>query len=59
MLDPLCWIIWIVGKSSVDKLTEIREQLAKKNVSALVVNTLDEVAWLFNLRASDINYNPG
>lgn len=27
--------------------------------AALVVNMLDEVAWLFNLRGSDIDYNPG
>lgn len=26
---------------------------------ATVVNALDDVAWLFNLRGSDIEYNPG
>jgi Xaa-Pro aminopeptidase len=25
---------------------------------ALLVTALDEVAWLFNLRGSDVNYNP-
>lgn len=25
----------------------------------MVVNMLDEVAWLFNLRGSDVEYNPG
>ncbi len=25
----------------------------------MVVNMLDEVAWLYNLRGADIDYNPG
>uniref|UniRef100_A0A672TAV9 X-prolyl aminopeptidase (aminopeptidase P) 1, soluble n=1 Tax=Sinocyclocheilus grahami TaxID=75366 RepID=A0A672TAV9_SINGR len=29
-----------------------------KNVSWFVVTALDEIAWLFNLRRSDIEYNP-
>lgn len=33
--------------------------MKKKEVHAIVVNMLDEVAWLFNLRGSDIDYNPG
>lgn len=31
---------------------------SKKHV-ATVVNALDDVAWLFNLRGSDIDFNPG
>jgi len=30
-----------------------------KNLRAMVVTMLDEVAWLFNLRGSDIDFNPG
>lgn len=48
-----------VGKSSLDKLRDVRSQFEKHNAYALVVNMLDEVAWLFNLRASDIDFNPG
>jgi len=33
--------------------------MKKKKAEAVVVTMLDEVAWLFNLRGSDINYNPG
>ncbi|KAI1305957.1 Xaa-Pro aminopeptidase 1 [Halotydeus destructor] len=46
------------GKSWQDKMTETREEMAKKNASALVITALDEVAYLFNLRGSDIDYNP-
>jgi hypothetical protein len=47
------------GKSSADKLKELRESLERSKARAMVVSMLDEVAWLFNLRASDISYNPG
>ena len=47
------------GKSFADKLKDLREQLEEKKASAMVVSMLDEIAWLFNLRASDIPYNPG
>lgn len=33
--------------------------MAKEKAYAVVVNMLDEVAWLFNLRGSDIDHNPG
>ncbi|TPX44096.1 hypothetical protein SeMB42_g01343 [Synchytrium endobioticum] len=46
------------GKSSADKIKELREQFEKKNVWGFVVTALDEIAWLFNLRGSDVVYNP-
>lgn len=47
------------GKSIKDKIARLREQIQKKKASATVVTQLDEVAWLFNLRGSDIPFNPG
>ncbi|KAI0634735.1 Creatinase/aminopeptidase [Trametes polyzona] len=46
------------GASLQDKIKRVREELDKKKARAIVVNMLDEVAWLFNLRGSDIDYNP-
>lgn len=49
------------GQSHQDKLAKVREQLKKLEdgkVKALVLTALDEIAWLFNLRGSDIMYNP-
>ncbi|KAI0777354.1 Creatinase/aminopeptidase [Trametes elegans] len=46
------------GQSHIDKLKRVREELRKKDTKAIVVNMLDEVAWLFNLRGSDIDFNP-
>jgi Xaa-Pro aminopeptidase len=36
----------------------VREELEKQKARALVVTMLDEVAWLFNLRGADIEFNP-
>lgn len=46
------------GKKFQDKIEDLRKELAKKNSAGMVVSMLDEVAWLFNLRGSDIPYNP-
>ncbi|KAI8968798.1 Creatinase/aminopeptidase [Trametes punicea] len=46
------------GQHHAEKLKQVREELKKKDAQAVVVNMLDEVAWLFNLRGSDIDYNP-
>ncbi|XP_063405041.1 xaa-Pro aminopeptidase ApepP-like isoform X2 [Mytilus trossulus] len=46
------------GKSWLDKFRDIKQEMEEKNVNALVVTSLDEVAWLSNCRASDVPYNP-
>lgn len=46
------------GKSVQAKLEELREELQKKHAAGFVVSMLDEIAWLFNLRGSDIPFNP-
>jgi hypothetical protein len=46
------------GRSISDKLDQLRRAMHKANSAGIVVSMLDEVAWLFNLRGSDIIYNP-
>ncbi|KAH0438240.1 hypothetical protein IEQ34_026137 [Dendrobium chrysotoxum] len=48
------------GRSAIDKIKELRAELKKKgdHVKGVVANMLDEVAWLLNLRGSDVPYNP-
>lgn len=46
------------GKSSAEKIAQIQELLKEKNAEALVVAALDEVAWLLNVRGSDIDFTP-
>ncbi|KAH8733136.1 putative Xaa-Pro aminopeptidase P [Phaeosphaeriaceae sp. PMI808] len=46
------------GKSFEEKIEDLRKELEKKKSLGFVVSMLDEIAWLFNLRGSDIPYNP-
>lgn len=46
------------GQSWEDKVIKLREKLKSKKCDAFVVTPLDELAWLFNLRGSDIQFNP-
>ena len=46
------------GKTVEDKLKELRKELDKKKSAGFFVSMLDEIAWLYNLRGSDIPYNP-
>lgn len=46
------------GKSCADKLKDLREVMKEKGVSSHIITTLDDIAWLFNLRGNDIPYNP-
>jgi Xaa-Pro aminopeptidase len=46
------------GRSHFDKISRVRKELDSKKAKAIVVTMLDEIAWLFNLRGSDIDFNP-
>ncbi|MGI5975537.1 MAG: aminopeptidase P family protein [Paludibacter sp.] len=46
------------GKSSLKKMDELRKKMKNVQADVFITNTLDEIAWLFNIRGSDVNYNP-
>ncbi|KAM8896690.1 xaa-Pro aminopeptidase 2 isoform 2-T2 [Lycaon pictus] len=48
------------GSTWKEKVSDIRSQMQKhrKGPTAVLLSALDETAWLFNLRGSDIPYNP-
>ncbi|KAI8809490.1 peptidase M24, structural domain-containing protein [Cladochytrium replicatum] len=46
------------GKSVGEKIKELKEKIEKKNTWGFVITALDDIAWLFNLRGSDIAFNP-
>ena len=41
-----------------DKLMQVREAMAAHGASRHFISTVDDIAWLFNLRGSDVTYNP-
>ena len=46
------------GKPWQEKIDTVRAKMKEKKCEMLVVTNLDEIAWLLNLRGSDITYNP-
>ncbi len=46
------------GKTTAEKLTELRQKLKEKEADAIAINTLDGVAWLYNIRANDVACTP-
>lgn len=44
--------------SRADKLARLRESLKQRDADAHFIATLDDIAWLFNLRGSDVSFNP-
>jgi Xaa-Pro aminopeptidase len=46
------------GISRQEKFGKIAEKLAESGAGLQVITALDDLAWTFNLRGSDINYNP-
>ena len=51
---PVKW----AGKSRTEKFDGIRAEFAKQGADATIVAALDDLAWTFNLRGSDVDYNP-
>jgi len=42
------------GKTSSEKLTNVRAKMKEKKITSYLVTALDSVAWLLNIRGSDI-----
>ncbi|NCC11239.1 MAG: aminopeptidase P family protein [Bacteroidia bacterium] len=46
------------GKSCSDKVALIRSELKKNQTEALLLSSLDEIAWTLNIRGCDVHCNP-
>lgn len=46
------------GVSRRDKITWLRKWMMLEELDAILLTSLDEIAWLLNVRANDIEYNP-
>jgi len=44
----------LTGESATEKLARVREAMEKANIDVLPITNLNQIAWLFNLRGSDI-----
>ena len=46
------------GASANEKIAGIRAEMKKKGAESLLLTSLDDIAWLLNMRGNDIRYNP-
>uniref|UniRef100_A0AAG5DP99 Aminopeptidase P N-terminal domain-containing protein n=1 Tax=Anopheles atroparvus TaxID=41427 RepID=A0AAG5DP99_ANOAO len=46
------------GKRAAEKVADLRLVMQEQGADVIVISALDEIAWLLNLRGSDISYNP-
>ena len=46
------------GKCSEDKIQDVREAMKKAHASVHVLTSMDDIAWLLNIRGGDIRHNP-
>lgn len=46
------------GVSAKEKIQKIQQYLENNNADYFLFSCLDEIAWLYNIRCSDISYNP-
>lgn len=54
MLLDICY----TGEKREDKISRIREYMGKFNADYHIVTTLDDIAWILNIRGDDIHCNP-
>ena len=45
-------------QSRAERLATLRTAMAARGATHHLVSTLDDLAWIFNLRGADVNYNP-
>ena len=55
--------IWVVpeelnGQTANEKLTRVRAEMKKQHASHLLISKLDDIMWLYNIRANDVDCNP-
>ena len=48
----------VTGESAKSKLERIRRAMAEKHADFHLITSLEEIAWLYNLRGNDVKYTP-
>src|SRR5690606_30848848 len=48
----------VTGEPITSKLTRLRAEIARNHADAHFISSLDDVAWLLNIRGSDVVCNP-
>lgn len=46
------------GKYASEKLQEVRKHMKEKDAKNYIISSLDDIAWLCNIRGNDVKFNP-
>ncbi|MFW2491159.1 aminopeptidase P family protein [Clostridium chromiireducens] len=46
------------GKSAGEKIQEVRNEMKKLGGKSYIIASLDDIAWLYNIRGNDVKYTP-
>ena len=46
------------GKTTIEKLEEVRKSMLEKKSNYFLLSSLDDIAWLYNIRGKDVASNP-
>ena len=60
-LDPApAWLLGdaYAGKTAAEKLSDVRAAMKKKKADAHIIASMDDTAWIFNIRGGDIPITP-
>uniref|UniRef100_A0A0N5A565 Xaa-Pro aminopeptidase 1 n=1 Tax=Parastrongyloides trichosuri TaxID=131310 RepID=A0A0N5A565_PARTI len=50
--------IQYTGETSANKIERLRKLIKAKKCDSIILTLLDDIAWLYNIRGNDIEYNP-
>lgn len=46
------------GETTISKIKKVQEEIKKQKADAYFFSSLDEIAWLFNIRSNDVDFTP-
>lgn len=55
--------VWVLdvqyaGETAQEKIRRLRERMEKEGATVHILTSLDDIAWLLNIRGGDVQYNP-
>ena len=56
--DAFLLDIKYAGESSSKKIERLRSEMKRQEATVHIITSLDDIAWLFNIRGKDVLYNP-
>lgn len=54
----MCLDVKYSGESTKDKLEMVRREMKKLHADSFILGSLDDIAWLYNIRGGDVKHNP-